>query len=195
MRELPLSPVEALRLELRSRDRQGPSSCSQTGTEARHAKGVEYFPSRLTDDGGITGGSDRRAEQREQGPRTGSDLGTLKAKLLDVQRREQDIIGTGLHPPCLSRVASGEIVSQRQATDRKSSPDGLGRRVRRRIKADRRPSSSGPSRRPPIDIHVGDTSSLLRRCSSDSLECPSGCGEEVRVSDLGHHQESVCALR
>lgn len=194
MRELPLSPVEALRLELRSRDRQGPSTCSETG-EARHAKGVEFFPSRLTDGGGITGGSERRIEQQEQGPRTGSDLGVLKAKLLDVQRREQDIIGTNLDPPCRSRVASGEIFSQRQATDRKSSPDGLGSRARGRLKADRRPSSSGPSRRPPIRAHVEEASSLLRRGASDRVECPSGCGEEVRVSDLGHHQESVCTLR
>lgn len=198
MRELPLSPVEALRLELRSRDRQGASTCSQPAAGARRAKGVEYFPSRLTEDEGIAGGSQRGVDQEEQGPRTGSDLGALKAKLLDLQRREQDVIGTDLEPPFASRASSGAVVSQRQATGRQPSPDGMmGSRVRRGPNAYRRPrpSSSGPGRRPPIDACVEDASSLLRRFASDRVECPSGCGEEVRVSNLRHHQASVCALR
>lgn len=192
LRELPLSPVEALRLELRSRERQEASTCSQTGAEARRAKGVEYFPSRLIEDEGIEG-FERKAERQEQGPRTGSDLGAL-AKLLGVQRREQDIIGPDLDPPVVSRAASGAIVSQRGS---KLSPDGMGSRVGRQLKADRRPrpSSSGPSRRPPIGAHVEEASALFRRCASGRVECPSGCGEEVRVSNLRHHQASACILR
>ena len=194
MRELPLSPVEALRLELRSRDRQGASICSQTGgVEAKHAKGVEYFPSRLTADEGITEGSEHRTEQ--QGPRTGSDLGVLKAKLLDVQRREQDIIGTGLDPLCLTRATNDEVISQRREADRKILSDSRGSRIQRRLGPDRRPSSSGPGRRPLIGAHVEEASSLFRRCASELVECPSGCGEEVRLSDVGSHQESACTLR
>lgn len=197
MREFPLSPVEALRLELRSRERQGASTGSQTDAEARHVKGVEYFPSSLTEDGGIAGGPERRMEQEEQGPRTGSDLGALRAKLLYVKCRERDIIGTDLDPPSVSRAINGAIVSQRQATGRISSLDGMSSRDRPQMTADRRrrPSSSGPSRRLPIGAHVEEASSLLRRGVSDRVECPSGCGEEVRVSDLGHHQASFCSLR
>lgn len=176
--------MEALRLELRSRERQGASTCPQTRAEARSATGVQYFPSHLTEDAGIEGGSERRNEQQE-GPRTGSDLEALKAQLLDVQRREQGIVGTGPDPTFVSRVG------------RTLSPDGMGSKVQRQTNADRRPrpSSSGPRRRPSMGVRVEGASSLLRRCASDRVECPSGCGEEVRVSSLRHHQASACTLR
>lgn len=209
MREQPLSPVEALRLELRSKAGLGGSKPSDSAAQSTRPRGVEYFPSRLecfpstscvtteNDDKALAGGSPRRRQHQEQGPRDDSDLGALKAKLLDVQRREQDILGAVGEPPSVSRPGGGAMVlSQRDAAAcRSSSPDGTGRKGRARLPADRRqrPSSSGPSRRPPKGSNVDEFSS--RRRAGDYVECPSGCGEEVRVNDVGHHQASLCSLR
>lgn len=210
MRELPLSPVEALRLEIRSKESLGASKPAGAAAQATHPKGVQYFPSRLEffpstsrpaehgNKAELAGGSTRRGERQEQGPRDGSDLESLKTKLLDVQRQEKEILGTDGELPSVLRPARGAIVvSQRPGERRSASPDGTGRKDRAQPPADRRqrPSSSGPSRRPPKGFCLNEASSLSRRGAGDCVECPSGCGEEVRVNDLGHHQASFCSLR
>lgn len=195
MRELPISPVEALRLELRSREGHGAPTSPQSAARARHPKGVEYFPACLADDGDNTGGPTVRLEQ-EHGPRTGSDLGALRVKLSNVQLREQELLGTGGEPRFVLRRANGAVVSPRRACGRNAWPDGIGSKGRQ-LSPDRRrrPSSSGPDRRRPAVSLVEEASSLLRRGTGDRVECPSGCGEELRVNDLRYHQESLCALR
>ncbi|CAM9651366.1 unnamed protein product [Ectocarpus sp. 6 AP-2014] len=178
MRDLPLSPVEAFRSELQSTSRNEASSPSALTAGTR--RGVEYFPSCLTDEGAA-----RQVEQ-EQGPSTDSDLGGLKAKLL----------GAGDEPPIVARTGHSAGAPAKQATKSNAlpnGPDGSGRHLpSNRL---RRPSTGGPSRRPPVAPLVEAVSSLPHRGTWDRIECPSGCGEELRATDLRHHQASLCALR
>lgn len=179
MRDLPLSPVEAFRSELQSTNRNEASSSPALTPGTRHSS-VEYFRSCLTD-----GGATRQVEQ-EQGPRADSDLRGLKAKLL----------GAGDEPPIVARAGHGAVSPAQQPTNSNAlpnGPDGRGRHLRsNRL---RRPSTGGPSRRPPVAPLAEAVSSLPHRSTRDHIECPSGCGEELRVTDLGHHQASLCALR
>lgn len=178
MRDLPLSPVEAFRSELQSTNRNEASSPSALTAGTRH--GVEYFRSCLTDEGAT-----RQIEQ-DQGSRTDSDLGGLKAKLL----------GAGDEPPIVARTGHSAVAPAKQPTNSNAlpnGPDGRGRHLpSNRL---RRPSTGGPSRRPPVAPLAEAVSSLPHRGTWDRIECPSGCGEELRVTDLRHHQASLCALR
>ncbi|CAM9252452.1 unnamed protein product [Ectocarpus fasciculatus] len=170
MRDLPLSPVEAFRSELQS-NRNEASSSSALTAGSRHG-GVEYFRSCLT--------------EQEQGSRVDSDLGGLKAKLL----------GAGDEPPIVARTGHRAVAPAQQPTNSNAlpnGPDGRGRHLRPNHL--RRPSTGGPSRRPPVALLAEAVSSLPHRGTWDRIECPSGCGEELRVTDLGHHQASLCALR
>lgn len=195
MRDLPISPVEALRLELRSSVGHGAPTDSQSAAGTKLPKNVEYFPACIADDEENVGGSTVRLEQ-EQGPRTGSDLNALKEKLSKVQRREQELLSAGGDPAFVLQRANGAAVSPPHATSSSAWPDDFGSKNRQPAPGRRRrPSSSGPGRRPRAVSLVDEHCSLLRRGNSDRIECPSGCGEEVRMADLGHHQASLCELR
>lgn len=194
MRDLPLSPVEALRLELRSREGHRAQIPKQSTAGARHPS-VEYFPACLSHDGEHADPSTVSVEQ-EQGPRTDSDLDALREKLSKVQLREQELLSTGKEPPVVLRKANGVVVSPPHARSSNAWPDGIGSKHQQLLLSRRRrPSSSGPGRRPRTISLEDESSSLLRRETGDRIECPSGCGEQVRVTDLGHHQASLCELR
>lgn len=183
MRELPLSPVEALLCELRSRERQGPSRDTEG---ISNLKGVEYFPARLT------GNEDnRRAPEIEQ-----------DRNRLDVHRRQQDFLRTNSKSSCLfqkRRTGDNLAISWQPATSSTAVPSGQLAVTKGsdsgRLQHDRRPASSGGCHRPPRGPLARAVSTLWRCATGDHVECPLGCGEEVRICDLVQHQTSLCAFR
>lgn len=181
MRELPLSPVEALRFERQS-DTAGESHSdkkTKDSTSILHRGFVQYFPARLVDERGKGRAKRTENEQRHHGPRVDSDLDSCAAKLAEVQRRQQDTRHRG-------REACWE--GTRRKT-RSSSPyqhvESLSRR---------RPVSSGYRRRS-LDFIAGGATRIEHRAIGDCAECPLGCGGEVRLRDLVHHQTSLCDFR
>lgn len=195
MRELPLSPVEALRLELRlkgSKGRQRPGTATTTTVEGS----VVYYPANLASDdhtNGTNSNSRVPENEREGGSQTGSDLEAPKSTLhLDLNTRA---VRSELRSPSAwgtqGRERENDVSPDRLAPGIMS----LGRKSRR-LRCDRRPASasSGTHRRP---RHLLPSSqiSLLHSATDDYAECPSGCGEEIRVQDIQKHQKSFCALR
>lgn len=180
MRELPLSPVEALRFELQLKTAGGPDTSDNTkdSTEKLLQRSlVQYFPARLADDRRKTKSSE--TERQLHGPKADSDLDALAARLVKLERQPLDI---------LSREReSHRNASCRQARTTDCSPIHYAEPLSRR-----RPSSSGQQR--PQDI-TGVGKNAGYSVAGDRTECPLGCGEEVRLRDLVPHQTSVCTFR
>ncbi|CAM9941328.1 unnamed protein product [Scytosiphon promiscuus] len=184
MRELPLLPVEELRMEL-----QLSIGCEVSPRPPRLATaGVEYFPSCLPGDG-----DNARSEQRPT--TTGPDPAVLHKNSFQTRRQEQEPSEAGGGVPHLLH-SDRAVVSSGQEADSYSSPEFSGRQVRR-LASDppHRLSSCGQGRYPPRGPPGKTPSPFLSHDMGDRVECPSGCGDEVRVADLNHHQESLCALR
>lgn len=192
MRELPLSPVAALRLELVYKERQRPSidaGVSKGTTKCR--KGVEFLPARLTRD------KDRSTEldiELEPGPHAGSDLEALKGKLLSVQHGKQDmfISKTGSTPVFEDGKIGSILTPWKESSGNNgwTCPVTVKRSADRRLQYNDRPASSGARRR-----RTPTVSCYLRSLTGDHTECPFGCGEEIRVQDLAQHQASLCSWR
>lgn len=200
MRELPLSPVEALRLENRFRGRQRSGSATtaarKTAAAAKIAEkrnGVVYYPACLADDNSnVHNNSNGKLPQHEQegGPRqhAGPDL--------DAPRSTLDLDTRIVRSELPSQSAWG---TQEKAPDSHASPDRpaygiMCTKSLPLLRCDRRrPSSSGARRRP---RQLPSQASLLDRSAMDDYaECPSGCGEEIRVQDLQEHHKSLCSSR
>lgn len=198
MRELPLSPVDALRLELRSRDTQGHSTNTDSKTGSSYRRGVQYFPARLAKD-------DEKAKTIEskqgQGQSTGHENDALKTKLIVGAQSQQGVVGTSESKLSLRKGRGHNVAIMRQIQEHNNfiaSPDRqaiVKSTVGRMPRGDRRPASSGGPRRPPGCPRAWAVSSLWHGATGDHTECPLGCGEEVRVHDLAQHTQSLCALR
>lgn len=199
MRELPLSPVEALRLEMRARERQGRSTTTGIGKDALHRGGVKYFRARLTADEA----DEARAPESKQvrGLRSGSDLEALRDQLAEVQRLEHFLLKpTYGWPPAVGRETAGNrahtLLHSESGSDTETKRLGVGKGYEGRgLNCDRRPMSSEQRRRPPTKSQGRPVSSLSCRATSDHAECPLGCGEEVQVQGLAQHQASLCRFR
>lgn len=181
MRELPLSPVEALRFELQLKTAGEPDTSDNTRDSAEkllHRGFVQYFPARLADDRRETGSSE--TERLLHGPRADSDLDALTAKPVKFEHQHLDI---------LSRKREGyRRASRRRARSTDCSPIHHAKPLGRR-----RPSSGGHQR--PQDLRGGVDINAAYNVTGDRTECPLGCGEEVRLRDLVPHQASVCPFR
>lgn len=174
MRELPISPLRALHLELQSKGWQGKlaDTCS-TATAVERVKGVEYFPARLTPE---DLDSERVYENEcTREPLAGFDLDMPRTTFEGGSRCEES----------LSDEVRGKVTVP---------PDRSLTIISGTMKEDQRPKTSRPRRRPPADLLARATSSELHR-RSDFTECRVGCGKEIRVQDLDDHENSLCHLR
>ena len=188
MRELPLSPVEALRLELRlegSKGRQRPGTA--TTAVAAEKNSVAYYPACLASDDSANGNN----SEREGGLHTRSDLQAPIGFTLNLDSNSRIIRRSDMPSP--SAWAPQERAAGSDAAPDRFAPGIMGTKSRR-LQCDRRPASasSGARRRP---RHLPSRASLLHFATDDYTECPSGCGEEIRLQDLQEHQKSSCASR
>ncbi|CAM9375166.1 unnamed protein product [Hapterophycus canaliculatus] len=180
MRELRIPPVEALHRKLRCGEHHEVASPIDVAAGPRHC--VEYFPSRLPGDG-----DDARGDLRS---RAGADPGTLSNKL-QAGHQEEELSGVPLFVHSDRAVASLQ-----QIKGNGSSPDSTGGQFQR-LASDppRHRSSSGQGRRPPLGPLLEAAPPPLHLGTGDRVECPSGCGDDVQVTNLEHHHASLCALR
>lgn len=187
IRELPLSPVEALRMTLREKKAgEVATKIESNDGMVELRKGVEYFPAHLAND---TEMMREEKLQQERGPRAHSDLNGLRARLAEVQRRQQHLLGKTSSGPALERRRDRHTVDTRLRA--KSTDVSLDQNDP--LLCRRRSASNGAGRLK--SCNVEETMGLVHRGDGDRTDCPLGCGEEVRVHDLGYHQTSLCALR
>lgn len=208
MRELPLSPVEALRLELRLKGlkaQKGQKGQKRPGTATTTPgpveKSVVYYPACLASDDNNNGNySDGKVfeKEREGGPQTRSDLEAPRSTLdLDLKTTR----ATRSDMPFPSAWRTQEKAEGSDASPGRLPPGtmvGIMGTKSRLLRCDRRPksASSGARRRPRyLPSQVSSQASLLHSATDDYAECPSGCGEEIRVQDLQEHQKSFCGSR
>lgn len=198
MRELPLSPVDALRLELRSRDAHGHTNNADSKSDCSYRRGMQYFPARLGNDYEKVITTESR---REQGQPTGCEHDALIATLIVDAERQQGVVGTSESTLALRKGRCRNIPIKRRTQEQNTiaSPDRqaiVNRTINngRMPRGELRPASSGGPRRPGCPLS-GEASSLWHRATSDHTECPMGCGENIRVCALIQHQQSLCALR
>lgn len=200
MRELPLSPVEALRLELRFRGRQRQGSIT-TATEKAAAEktagkrnGVVYYPACLADDNNNVHNNSKNGKltlnEGEGGlhQQTGPDL---KAPISTLDLSTHIVTSRSELPSQSAWRTPGRAAESHASPDRLAY--GMGTQSLPLRCDRRRPSSSGARRRA---RQLPSQASLLDRSAMDDYaECPSGCGEEIRVQDLQEHHKSFCASR
>lgn len=188
MRELPLSPVEALRLEFRLKGlkgRQRPGTATTVAAEKNSS--VVYYPACLASDGNANGNN----SEREGGPHTRSDLQAPIGFTLNLDSNTRIVRRSDMPSP--SAWAPQERAAGSDAAPDRFTP-GVMDTKSRRLQCDRRPASasSGAHRR---TRHLPSQASLLHCATDDYTECPLGCGEEIRRQDLQEHQKTSCASR
>lgn len=188
MRELPLSPVEALRLELRLKGLKGGRQRPGTATTVAPEKNSAiYYPACLA--------SDDNTSERKGGPHTRPNLEAPIGFTLDLDSKTRISSRSGMLSP--SAWTSQERAAGSDALLGRLVPGITDTKIRR-LQCDRRPASaSGGARRRPrhLPSQTSSQASLLHFATDDYAECPSGCGEEIRLQDLQEHQKLFCASR
>lgn len=198
MRNLPISPIEALRCEMRSRMavQLSTHAVGSNGGSSSKQTNVQFMPARLTDgrNQGETTAFFVREQQRQQQhrPRADSAIDAPHSRPAEVQKRHQDILAgsTLTSTPNCGRQDSPVDMKKRRARSTGSSPERHNKSWSRC-----RPTSSG-ARRPPDSGPEGRSiDSFPLQAAGDRTECPLGCGEEVRLYDVMRHQTSQCTFR
>lgn len=187
MREFPVAPVEALRSELRLRGASlSPTEEHQRDVIPPVGPSARYLPAHLVAD---QHAAERYTIDEESCQKAGTAVDTLREILVGICHLQNTLWpDIKADPPSNGRHNASplEDVSNYQHTAAPSPAAACRKSHRHRL------PSSGT-----LEVYgTNDTRETgAYRVGGDATECPQGCGEHVRISDLGPHQTSLCPMR